>query len=49
MTTGPEARRLGLVRALEDFEQLLAPWLVDELPVDIDDLDDLPVYTKDQP
>ena len=25
MTTGPEARRIGLDRALEEFEQLLAP------------------------
>ena len=47
--TGPEARRIGLDRALEEFEQRLANWIVDELPVDIDDLDDLPVYTKDQP
>ena len=44
--TGPEARQIGLGWALEEFEQLLAPWLVDEQPVDVDDLDALPCYTK---
>ena len=48
MTTGPEARRLGLDRALEEFEQLLANWIVDEQPVDIDDLTHLAVYTKEK-
>ena len=46
MTTGPEVRRIGLDRALEDFEQLLAPWLVDQQPVDVDDLCCLPLYCK---
>jgi hypothetical protein len=45
MTTGPEARRIGLDRALQEFEALLAKRL-DEQPVDFDDLVDLPVYEK---
>ena len=44
--TGPEARLLGLGRALEEFDQLLATWRSDDEPVDIDDLADLPVYEK---
>ena len=44
MTTGPEARRIGLDRALEELEPLLAFWCVDDQPVDIDDLCRLPVY-----
>ena len=37
--TGPEARRLGLGWALEEFEQWLAQWRSDdEEPVDIDDV-----------
>jgi hypothetical protein len=44
--TGPEARRLGLGWALEEFEHLLANWTVDDVT---DDVDDLAVYTKDEP
>ena len=46
MTTGPEVRRIGLGRALKEFEALLAKWHGDDQPVDIDDLDNLPIYTK---
>ena len=44
--TGPEARQLGLGRALQEFEALLATWCVDEQP---DDLDALAVYEKPAP
>ena len=48
MTTGgPEARRLGLGWALEEFGAWLAKWRrVDEVT---DDVDDLAVYVKDEP
>lgn len=41
---GPEARQVGLGRALEELEAILAKWRSDEEP---DDLADLPVYEKD--
>ena len=44
--TGPEARQLGLGRALQEFEALLATWCVDEQP---DDLDALAVYGEAAP
>ena len=46
MTTGPEVRRIGLDRALEDLADRLVKF-DDELPVDIHDLDGLQTYTKD--
>ena len=49
---GPEARRIGLGWALEEFGAWLAKWSVDEVTNDVDDLDDvndLAVYIKDQP
>ena len=45
--TGPEARRIGLGRALEEFEALLAKWCADDQPVDLDELTRLAVYEKD--
>ena len=46
MTTGPDARRLGIDRALED---LLAKWTrADDQPVETDDPDGLARYDKDQ-
>lgn len=49
MTTGPQAREIGLARALKEFERLLAPWLDEYRPVDLDDLATLAVYRKDWP
>lgn len=46
MTTGPDARRLGLDRALQEIDERLAPWLARDQPVDIDDLCRLPVYDR---
>ena len=43
MTTGPEARQIGLGRALEEFQALLAKWHGDDQPIDIDDLTRLTV------
>jgi hypothetical protein len=40
--TGPQARHAGLVRALAEFEELLAKWRLDEEPDDLV----LPVYEK---
>jgi hypothetical protein len=48
--TGPEARRIGLGWALEEFGAWLAKWSVDDVTDDVDELDDvdgLPVYEKD--
>ena len=42
--TGPEARQIGLARALEEFEELATWRRPDEQP---DDLTDLPTYEKD--
>ena len=47
--TGPEARRLGLDRALQELKQLLASWCADDQPVDFDDLTGLAVYEKPCP
>lgn len=47
MTTGPEARRIGLSWALEEIHDRLAPWLVDDQPVDVDDLTGLACYEKE--
>ena len=44
--TGPEPRQIGLGRALEEFEALLAT-RTDDQPVDIDELTHLAVYTKE--
>ncbi len=45
--TGPEIRRIALDRALEDFGVWFAKWCDDEMTNDIDNLDDLACYTKD--
>jgi hypothetical protein len=45
--TAPRDRQLGLARALQEFEELLASWCLDEQPVDIDDLIHLAVYEKE--
>jgi hypothetical protein len=47
MTDAEKARHAGLVRALAEFEELLAKSRLDEEPVDTDDLSRLPVYTKE--
>jgi hypothetical protein len=51
--TGPQDRQLGLGRALEELETLLIERRrVDEVTNDVDELDDvdeLPCYIKDQP
>ena len=46
--TGPEDRRLGLGRALEEFEQLLTKWRLDEQPIDFNYLTHLAIYVKEQ-
>jgi hypothetical protein len=43
--TPPDPRHAGLVRALEEFEQILASWHHE----DPDDLDQLPIYDKGDP
>lgn len=48
-TDGEKARLLGLDRALEDLGDRLAKFkfkFADDQPVDVDDL---PIYQKDQP
>ena len=44
--TGPEDRRRGLDRAMQELEALLAKRISGD-DDDPDDLDDLPVYQKD--
>ena len=39
--TGPDARRIALGWALEDFGAVFAKWTDDDVP------DDLPIYEKD--
>lgn len=37
--TDPQARQVGLARALEEFEELLAKWGANEQPLDLDEHD----------